>query len=63
MQAHQALTQAEGFAAQSESAHKQAKKIIGSLNWYTYAEYAAAANAVVANTPPDVAPPGLPPLP
>lgn len=63
LQAQQAVKQAEGFDAQAQAAHEQATKIITGLNWYTYAEYAAAANALAANTPPDVAVPGLPALP
>jgi len=63
LQSHQAMTQAQGFAKQAVSAHEQAKKITGSLNWYIHAEYMAATNMLAAATPPDVAVPGLPALP
>lgn len=63
LQAHQAMDQAQAFARDATAANKNAKDIMGSMLWYNYAEKAAAANTLAANTPPDVAPPVLPPLP
>jgi len=63
LQAHQAMDQAQAFARDATAANNQAKDIMGSMLWYNYAEKAAAANMLAKSTPPDVAPPPLPPLP
>lgn len=63
LQSQQAMEQARSFAARSDGAHKQAVSINNQLKWYVWAEQAAAATALAANVPPDVAPPGMPPLP
>lgn len=63
LDAHQTLDQGEAFRKMAENAYKQATDLAKSEKWYIWAEQAAAVNAVTANMPPDVAPPGLPPLP
>jgi len=63
LQSQQAMEQARSFAGRSTAAHTQAVNINNQLKWYVWAEQAAAANALAANMPPDVAPPGMPPLP
>jgi len=63
MQAHQAMDQAAAFARTAKSAWDQSVAINNGLEWYSYAETAAAANMLAKAMPPDVPPPDLPPLP
>merc|ERR1719428_262047 len=63
VQAHQAMDNANDFAESSKAAILQANAVQKETKWYLWAEQAAAANILAKSMPPDVPPPGTPPLP
>lgn len=60
--AHQAMSQAQQFAENSQMATAEANNIRSSGTWYDWAAKAAAANALAKATPVDVPPPPMPDL-